>query len=175
MFLGNMVFNFILFSALSYSSRNYTGTTGQQATHLMRFLLHFLFDFKFQHFKIHHPRCDNDNSLDNLFTKLEYILSDVQADIEASPIGSDNPLLGSLQNHFRSWLCGIWDVWETLEVVPGDIGVMVEGVDHNRPRFKRFANVAEEIAEVCTVHSDFSYSPDSTLWSRVTLPCGTIR
>jgi hypothetical protein len=141
----------------------------------MRFFLHFLFDFKFQHSKIHYLRCGNDNNLHNLFTKLERTLSDVQADIEGSPIGSDNPLLGSLHNHFRSWLCGIWDVWETLEVAPGDIGVMVEGVSHRQPRFKSFANVAEEIADVCAVHSDFSYSPDSTLWSRVTFPCGTIR
>lgn len=171
-----MVFNFILFSAfVMLILQSYIGITGQQATHLMRFFLHFLFNFKFQHFTIHHPGCSDVNSLGNLFTKLECILRDVQADIEASPIHGDNPLHESLWKHFRSWLCGIWDVWETLEVVPGDIGVMVEGVDNGRPRFKCFANVAEEIADVCMVHSNLSYSPDPTPWSRVTLACGTIR
>jgi hypothetical protein len=98
----------------------------------------------------------------------------VQDDIEGSPLDGDNPMLESLQKRFSSGLCGIWDVWESLGVAPGDIGVMDKGKDPKQPQFRKFTNVAQEIADVYTEKRDVVYWPE-TLWSRDTLPDGMIR
>ena len=95
--------------------------------------------------------------------------------IQMAEIENANLLQTALITLFGSWLCGIWDVWEPLDVKPGDIGYIIRGKDKLRPEFELLFNTADE-AEDDPIDSriDMEYVP-STGWTSNQLEPGLVR
>jgi hypothetical protein len=143
--------------------------------HLTRYLAHFAHDFRFTHSRNIVQGSSNDGPLATLFAKFSSALENIQCDIEGAAVDIDNPLLASLQHRFSDGLCAIWDVWQSLEVEPGDVGVIIQGVDRRRPMFRKFTNVAKEIAIPYVVTADLRYAPKDVEWLTDVMPVGSIR
>ncbi|KAK7063477.1 hypothetical protein R3P38DRAFT_2593112 [Favolaschia claudopus] len=116
------------------------GATGPTVTRIFRFLIHFLVDFPY-----HQDR--RLVGLDHLFKNLIHELKVLRSDIEYSEtLDSVNPLLNSMER-YSSTLCAIWDLWDILPIMPGDLVIMVPGADPKHPRFRKIANYAKEIRQ----------------------------
>ncbi|KAJ7760080.1 hypothetical protein DFH07DRAFT_816814 [Mycena maculata] len=157
------------------------GETGVKVTRTFRFLIHFLIDFRYHQDRQH-------DGLDQTFKKLTLDMRSLQNDIETHVCpDSNNPLLDSMQRYSSS-LCDIWDLWNLLPVSPGDLGIMIPGDDPRCPRFRKIANLAENIQEfladdgqtlpVTTSYPEYAeqqYVPSDASWSSEIVDASTIR
>jgi hypothetical protein len=154
----------------------YPGAKGAKATRMMRFFLHFAYEFRFVHSR-RLRRVEYDQSVTTLFQKFSFALGDILREVEGFTADNANPLLTSLQSKFSPMLSAVWYLWKSLEVQPGDVGVILKGEDAKQPVFYKFANVAEMI-DGCNVYAesyDIFYDTEGAMWSTDILADGSIR
>lgn len=140
---------------------------------MLKWPLHFLFDFFYTYSRGLVDTGDNPST--SMLEKLSSVLEAVEGELDIDDKGNDNPVLWALQSRFPN-LFGFWDVWDSLEVEPGDIGVMM-GNSPKRPAFRKLTNVAEQISgsKVFSELRELVYEPDASLWSTDVLDGGIIR
>lgn len=88
----------------------------------------------------------------------------------------NNPILSALVRKHSANLFGIWDVWKSLQVEPGDIGYLVRGSDPLRPGFQKLFNVAETAQnDPRCIKLENRHGPEPDAWSSEAMAQGIIR
>ncbi|KZT24803.1 hypothetical protein NEOLEDRAFT_395056 [Neolentinus lepideus HHB14362 ss-1] len=156
------------------------GPTGAPVGRAVKHLVHLLWNYRYQ-FKT----SDVHGLLQHLMEavrQLRYIVQD------STNIASVNPLLYALLQYqpFSASICSMWDIYDDVDIEPGDFGYMYRDKETRQLAFQRITTLQELVEqglgvdrkvteEIKRQKAPLIYFPASRPWSAEELPDGSTR